>query len=133
MGLDLYVSNGNVSRARWSYSGFALFRRKLALALGIELQSCVRDHNWSPVDLRTGKRILWGQLGPMAEFLHHSDCDGELTPKQCARIAPVLRTLLQALSTATPEGYADYDLEEGAKLAKAMLECARRGKPLTFS
>lgn len=104
--------------ASWSYGGFHAFRTRLASAIGIDLEKmagfCDGGRPWSDVN------------DPIAPFLNHSDCDGELAPDVCTTVAPRLRELVAAW----PDY--DYDRTHGERLADAMELAAARGVPLEF-
>lgn len=87
------------TKASWSYSGFSHFRRRL---------------------------IPDGQNDPIRIFLGHSDCDGELSPDECALIAPRIRYLIKDWDRE------DYDRKNATELADAMEECVIDNKPLIF-
>jgi len=81
MGLEFLPSN-----VRMSYSRFHKFRCDLAAEIGInfnEMEGCCE--NGIPWD---------GFTDDIVPFLKHSDCDGELGPDECRRIAPRLRELV---------------------------------------
>jgi len=56
----------------------------------------------------------------------HSDCDGELSPEDCAQVAPRLLELIKNW----PDD--DYDKREARVLAEGMLECAEAKEALEF-
>lgn len=85
----------NESDAHWSYSGFMQFRRRLAREIGICLDlmqgfretnrevDCQKDFYWLPKE-----PLKWENIkDPIAEFLSHSDCDGQLGV--IMRMAPI--------------------------------------------
>jgi hypothetical protein len=59
-------------------------------------------------------------------LLNHSDCDGELSPDECSKIAPRLR----AVVAPWPE---DYDKINALKLADGMEWCVDNQQPLIFT
>ena len=63
---------------------------------------------------------------PLVPFLHHSDCDGVLTPAECRSVAPALRDVL----TRWEEINDDRDM--GLRLCDLMDACAAQGKVLEF-
>ncbi len=113
MGLDF-----KGSKAHWAYSGFHVFRCKLANEIGINLDDMVgfeRD------------KISWDNIkDPIKSLLDHSDCDGKLSPKACAKIAPRLRELIRDWDDC------DYDKIQGLLLAEGMEECAINKTNLIF-
>lgn len=142
MGLDFTAACVD-NLPHWSYGGFNHFRIKLAEQIGINLNGMDRfggNKSWDDID------------HPIKSLLHHSDCDGELTPDECKQIAKELRNVVQAtFGTPTPDeslsdlntdeplpdndhfsnGY-DYDLQNGLLLANAIEKCAEHNEPLIF-
>lgn len=117
MGLDFRGSN-----AQWSYGGFMSFRIKLAEQIGIDLRRMegFTDHG-----------IAWSSFpkDPIHLLLNHSDCEGHLTAKQCARVAPRLRELVAEWPSDIQHA---YDKDNALLLAKGMEQCARKNKRLEF-
>ncbi|HZZ77145.1 MAG TPA: hypothetical protein VFE62_01420 [Gemmataceae bacterium] len=112
MGIDF--SHGN---AHWSYSGFHAFRKRLASTLGLDLDDMKGfggDRSWEDV------------TDHIKELLDHSDCDGELSPEACIRIAPRLRDMV------TPWADDDYDKINAMNLADGMELAAAQNNPLMF-
>lgn len=111
MGLDF--SHG---AANWSYGGFSRFREKLGKEIGIELRI---------TDYFDG--TFWETVtDPITPLLNHSDCDGELTPSECAEVAPRLRELIAKWKDD------DYDKIQALELADSMEECAKNNENLIF-
>jgi hypothetical protein len=106
MGLDF--SHGD---AHWGYISFNGFRTRLAATTGRTLESF-----WT------------GQYNdhPLAPLLNHSDCDGEISPEDCARVAPALKAIMEQW----PEN--DSDRHKGLLLVEAMQECVVKKEPLEF-
>jgi len=122
MGLDFDVAGGYKGEcARWGYSGFNRFRRAIASAAGINLDSMYGFNGSESWDKFKDE--------PLVPLLNHSDCDGELTPEECAKVAPRLKELLAKLPD-TP-AY-DYDRCQGAHLVAMMEHSAKVGKPIIF-
>lgn len=114
MGLDIYLDDKRV--ARWSYSGFNVFRQRLAAQIGLSLKKM-----WG-----FGGEVPWDFIvDPIAPLLNHSDCEGHLTPEQCYEVGPRLRAMLETWPL-------DYDRSEGMALAAAMDAAAMAGKNLEF-
>lgn len=110
--------------AHWAYSGFGRFRDALAEHEGIDLGQMegFRRHG----DDRP--RISWDTVTtPLKPLLDHSDCDGEISPEDCAAVAPHLRKVIAAI---WPEGA--YDYQSGMELADGMDAAAEAGEPLEF-
>jgi hypothetical protein len=91
MGLD--VSHGAFHGA---YSAFNRFRQAVAQAMG----GSFPPH--SNPDMET-ESWYWGDgysVGThpgLAEFMRHSDCDGDISPTMCAKVADDLEALLPAI------------------------------------
>jgi len=64
---------------------------------------------------------------PLRHLIHHSDCDGDLSPEQCREVAPALREAVSSWN----EG--DYEREFAENLANAMDICAENNRRLIFS
>jgi len=96
--------------AHWSYGGFIHFRARLAAEIGVTLA----DIAWDKVD------------DTIVPLLDHSDCEGELTPNECQRIAPRLRELVARW----PKG--DFDRDQAERLASGMEFANKNNEPLEF-
>lgn len=81
MGIDF-----SHSEAHWAYSGFSRFRNRLAQEIGIDLGMMDGFGGDIPFD---------SIKDPIEPLLNHSDCDGGLTPSDCAKVAPRLRELVK--------------------------------------
>lgn len=102
----------------WSYSGFNVFRKRLAKDIGIELDA-MDGH---------GGSIAWDTVeDDIVPLLNHSNCDGELSYDQCEKVAPRLRELIKGW----PED--DYDKRTALKLCDMMDECAKNDWILEFT
>ena len=113
MGLDFRGSD-----AHWSYGGFHRFRARLAMEVGIDLEN---------MQGFGGKQISWdGVYDPLKWLLSHSDCDGEMSPKECEKVYPRLREIIGKW----PDD--DYDKIQATRLADGMENCALDDKPLIF-
>lgn len=112
MGLAFRQSNAN-----WSYSGFNAFRCRLAAEIGINLREMA---GFGPPE-RPWHKITDG----IAPLLNHSDCEGELTPEECKRVAPRLRELVADW----PD---DHDKQNALELADDMEATAAKGEALVF-
>lgn len=116
----------------WSYGGFARFRRNLAAEVGINLDNMIGFSGDRP-------GIEWDNYlltEPLVPFLHHSDCDGELSPEVCATVAPRLREIITKWPEKDEEPPSDkrsgYDRMMGLRLASLMETAARNGAELLF-
>ena len=93
--------------ARWSYTGWYAFR----MGLNVEAMN----------DTMPGD-----DPDPIEGLLHHSDCDGELTPEQCLTIAPRLRELVARWPAD------DWDRQRAEELATGMETAAACNESLRF-
>ena len=122
MGLDF--SHGD---AHWAYSGFGRFRERLAATVGIPL---LRMRGFCKYG--DGEGIEWPVSDePLLILLHHSDCDGELTPDECRKIARRLRDVVEFWNDVMHPGQ-DYDRANALKLADGMDSAAKENLPLKF-
>lgn len=125
MGIDF-----SHTEAGWSYSGFGLFREALAEYEGIRLRDMAGFcAPWRGDDPETHPNLPWDKVDtPLKPLLNHSDCDGDLSPEECAQIAPRLREVVNAL---WPDEN-DYNRKSGLALAEGMERAAAAGERLEF-
>lgn len=120
MGIDFSHSD-----AHWSYGGFHNFRAMLAEHEGIDLDQMQGSARVGD----DGPRISWDTvLTPLKPLLDHSDCDGNLSPEDCAAIAPHLRKVVCEIWT-NPDA---YDRVSGLELADGMADAAAAGETFEF-
>jgi hypothetical protein len=114
-----------------SYGSFAYFREMLAKEMG-----------WNNYGLFC-PGYVWTQdkdkldefrNDPMFVFMMHSDCEGEISAKDCGAIAPRMRELIKNWHDDAKD---EYTREGGWKifantLADGMEELARKNKALIF-
>lgn len=130
MGLDF-----THSEAHWAYSGFNRFRTELAKHEGIDLNAMEGfGLMWRMYGEGEHPALSWDTIDtPLKPLLNHSDCDGELTPEECAQIAPRLREAIDAL---WPESSSDWpsghDRVNGLLLAEGLEWCAENDTPMGF-
>ncbi len=114
MGLDF--SHGN---AHWTYSGFNRFRKRLAAAIGFDLDEMdgfkLNGRSWN--DMKDAIKPL----------LNHSDCDGDLTPDECRQVEPRLREIVSAW----PDD--DFDKQQALLLADGMFEAVILDESFEFT
>lgn len=142
MGIGFNVEGSDVPWSKcphWSYSGFHSFRKLLAKSIGVDLEQMEGFSEWNREDLTVKSKgtIPWSTVNdPLVPLLHHSDCDGELSPSECAKIAPRLREVCSAWVvnrvTENNKWIDSYDQENGLLLADAMDLAAKTNKPLVF-
>jgi hypothetical protein len=130
MGLAFAPSVPGMERPSWSYSGFHGFRCRLAAEIGVYLEAMEMFCTAEPVATRGARAdvrpIPWSKVSdPLVPLLAHSDCEGVLTPAECARVAPRLRDVVPRLGD-------EYDTEHGLRLAALMEWCAAEGVDLEF-
>lgn len=115
MGLDFSHCD-----ARWGYIGFHRFRLKLARAAGYTI---VKG------DSLMGPMEVWESEDdqPLDPLLYHSDCDGIISPEDCAKVAPALEAAVKDW----PED--DYDRVNALRLAEGMRLAAAKGEDLAFA
>lgn len=107
--------------ARWSYGGFHRFRDRLAATIGVTLED-MRGFSGDKVPV-----IEWEDVDSgLVPLLHHSDCDGELSPEDCKTVFPALRKAIAGWTDG------DYDKEAGYKLASMMERAAAENLTLLF-
>lgn len=104
--------------AHWSYSGFHAFRQRLARECGINLMAMEGFGGGTPWP----KKMKYG----LQTLLSHSDCDGKIGPRKCAKLAPRLRKAVAKW----PDD--DYDKQSALELAAGMEEAAELGEFLRF-
>lgn len=129
MGLD--VSHGDFSMA---YSAFNRFRQAIAKAAGAQFP----PHDDPSLDR---SMIYWPddfterQPG-LAAFLTHSDCDGEIDPETCVKIADEMTALLPNLEQMGDGGGHIARAGGLAEAARQFIAAARAaataGEPLEF-
>jgi hypothetical protein len=107
--------------AGWSYTGFMRFRLRLAAQLGHT--GYIKAMN-APFGSTDTKYKILGH--PLDDFFDHSDCDGHLTPGQCAVIAPALADAIKDW----PDD--DYDKQTALELIKGMEYAINKNKNLEF-
>lgn len=112
MGLDF--SHGD---AHWGYSGFNIFREKLAHEIGMDLRT-MEGFNGNIPFSKYNDDIL--------PLLDHSDCDGELTVDECIKIVPRLREIIGKWSDD------DRDKTRAMALADGMEEAINENEIFEF-
>lgn len=127
MGLNI-----NPGDAQWSYHGFMCFREKITEHFGIELrkmQGFSPHYNDPKTDEEWMKTAIpWSTVkNSIKLFLHHSDCDGQISPASCVLILPELRKAIADWDKLS------HDFKNGTYLIKGMEECVKKNKPLIFS
>lgn len=122
--------------AHWSYSSFNEFRQRVCQSVGINLYEIrgfftkaerkegFETQNWP-------EKRPWEEIDdPIVPLMNHSDCDGVMTPEECAQVAPRLREIVE--SWPGVDLLERYDKENGLKLVCGMEECAEKDVSLQF-
>ena len=113
----------DIGGAHWAYSGFARFRRTIAAMEGIDLDNM---YGFGGSINPNCKQIPWDTVdSPLKPLLNHSDCDGELTPEECAQVWPRLEEIVQQLEDS-------YDRDNGLILVAEMKAAIEANEPLVF-
>jgi hypothetical protein len=132
MGLD-FTHEADIGHhcPQWGYMGFGLFRERLAEAEGFVLRDM-----YGFTDL--ARRLTepdhigrdWEEITtPLKPLLDHSDCDGDLSPAECAQVAPRLREIVEQWPD-DPEHH--YDRVNGLALVDCMVVCQMFETKLEF-
>jgi hypothetical protein len=122
MGIGFHIKDYDC-KARWSYTGFNRFRRRVAESLGLTIEI---DSNFKWITQDWSK---WDK--DWFIFLTHSDCDGIFTPSQCGRISKKLKSVIDRWN---PNDILEsYDIEHGLKLVDAMQYCKDNKKKIRLS
>ena len=108
--------NFSYCNAHWTYNLFHEFRVKLAHEVGIDLNQ---------MEGFGGDRSFSNYKDAIIPLLEHSDCEGELTVEDCARIAPRLRQLVCSWN-------GDPDQIQARMLAEGMEHAANLNRPFYF-
>lgn len=146
-----YIKVDFDDRAHWAYSGFMRFRERIAKMEGIDLQ---RMDGFGPMNdldayLKMHPEMTMQQVTPamyegaekefyaewtiswkdvettLEPFLHHSDCDGEMTPEECAQVLPRLEECVKEIDE-------EWEAERGQKLVNMMRICVEQDAHLLF-
>ena len=114
--------------AHWAYSGFNRFRERIAGETGINLRDMEGFSGFLPTPNQEEKEALkWNKIiDPIKLLLNHSDCDGILTPEECAKVAPRLREIISDWDDE------DYDKQNAIELAEGMEQASFLGEDLEF-
>lgn len=116
MGVDFWFLKH--SDVYMSYTTFHQIRKTLAQGIGMNLDE-MKGYGGS------GKWEDWND--DLIPLLNHSDCEGQLTWKECQRIYPRLREIANRVHWEN-EG----DKELALNLADVMEECAKKKMYLEF-
>jgi len=131
MGVGFHV-DGHECKASWSYLGFHAFRKRLANTIGIDLENMQGFSKKHPDDINYVKTgiIPWDNVrSPLKYLLDHSDCDGEISSKQCGWIWPILEKIIDLWESSSQN---EYDILQASNLIVSMKYCYVNNKPLEF-
>ncbi|MFF4771756.1 hypothetical protein [Microtetraspora fusca] len=122
MGVILAPDNGDATSpdVSWSWTWFGHFRRALAVAEGIDLDSMVGfggDRSWDTVET---------SLSPL---LSHPGDEWELTAAECAQLLPRLSEVISRWHAAPSEDLQAY-AERGQDLIEVVRVCIHQDVPL---
>lgn len=147
MGLDC-------SHDAWhgAYSAFMRWRQEIARLAGVPLE--LMDGFFDPAQnnamalakiagdnanalrelLTRNCPIRWDSLkpDPLHVLLYHSDCDGEIAPDDCAKIADRLEELLPLLPSGEGGGHIGNWRDKTSKFIAGCRTAAAAGEPLDF-
>lgn len=111
-----------------AYSAFHRFRCVVCVAAG-----GVWDKNgrWEILE------EIYNANAGLVEFLNHSDCDGEISPEMCLKVADDLEKLLPIIEANDDGSYGHIARAGGfaavtRKFIKGCREAAKLGEPLEF-
>lgn len=119
---------------QWAYGGFNRFRTRLAASEGFILDEMqgFSNGNYFSDDYVPGTRS-WDEITTaLKPLLNHSDCDGELTPEECAQVAPRLREVAAGWPEDGVAMVDAFDYRGALALAECMEICAASGSRLVF-
>jgi hypothetical protein len=119
---------------QWAYGGFNRFRVRLAASEGFDLDEMQGFSNgdYFGDNYVPGTRS-WDEITtPLKPLLNHSDCDGELTPEECAQVAPRLREVAASWSVNGVTMSDAFDYQGALALAECMEVCAAGNEQLLF-
>ncbi|MFD7964335.1 hypothetical protein ACFV5J_26405 [Streptomyces zaomyceticus] len=125
MGLVLFPGDGDNSSPdiSWSYSGFAMFRRRLAEAEGFVLSEM-----WG-----FGGERPWSEVStPLEPLLDHPDDSGDdLSPAECASILVRLDAIGDQWAREGGDLLQQH-IKDARRLAGILRLCIEKGVPLVF-
>jgi hypothetical protein len=119
---------------QWSYTGFNHFRTRLAASEGFdldEMQGFSKGDRFGD-DYEPGTRPWDEVTSALKPLLNHSDCDGELTPEECAQVAPRLREVADGWPNDGVGMRDAFDHRGALALAECMEICAAHDESLVF-
>jgi hypothetical protein len=102
------------------YSSFNRFRRTICKAAGMGDLDSYKGF---------GGDKEWPENEPITILLDHSDCDGEITAKDCAPLADAMEELLPELDDSDP---CLSDAKQAKQFIKGLRKAAKAKKPVEF-
>lgn len=146
MGLD-------TSHGAWhgAYSAFMRWRQEVARVAGIplELMEAFYSDDMNQIKLaeyagpnaaalievlKRNCPIKWSSLksDPLHALLHHSDCDGDISPEDCAKIADRLEELLPQFPSGDGGGHIGNWRDKTKTFIEGCRAAAAANEPLDF-
>lgn len=125
MGLCLFPVDGDVNSpdVSWSYSGFDIFRQRLARAEGFDL----------PEMRGFGGDRSWGDVSTaLAPFLDHPDDHGELSAADCATVVHRLEEIIAQWEADGGDALVRQHIEYGRRLVAVLRLCVDKSVELAF-
>lgn len=119
MGLDFSHGPG----AHWSYSGFNVFRRRIAMSIGV-----ISSIDEELYDNGVYKFLINEPIYPL---INHSDCEGELTVEEMKQIIPQLKIIIDKWKVNSAPAI-EYDIANGEAFIEAMEEAIKYDENLEF-
>jgi len=118
MGLD-------TTHGAWNgaYSSFMTWRRNICRLAGLGNLDAHEGF---------GGSIAWDENHPLTPLLFHSDCDGELTPIECKRIADALTELLPLMDGENLGGHIGNLRDKTQTFINGCMEAFNNNEQLEF-
>ncbi|MEO3787381.1 hypothetical protein ABGB12_28985 [Actinocorallia sp. B10E7] len=126
MGLCLCPNDGEVTSPDLSMpcTGFGRFRERWAQAEGIVLSEMCGF----------GGERQWSDVATTLEpFLNHSDCDGELSPAECAALLPRMEEIFLQWRNEADDPLLRQHIEYGRQLLVVLRFCVEKDVELLFA
>jgi hypothetical protein len=135
MGLDMSV--GEIGHRIGSYGYFSRYRKEIFKFFhdqdldkmeGFALPTSGEDTLGTDNSLRF-KDLKSKELLP---FINHSDCDGDLTPQECAECIPDLERYLEYLKKLENKEGTDYFIQTTEQLLEMFRHSVKINEPVSF-
>ncbi len=126
MGLVLFPGDGDVTSpdVSWSYTGFNIFRRRLAQAEGFDLSEMCGFGGQRP----------WSDVSTtLTPLLDHPDDGGpDLTPAQCAAISPRLEEIAHQWQEGSSDPLLQRHIDDIRQVMVVLRLCVEKDVDLVF-